>query len=259
VDAEERAELLAMRDLYCAAPAELSGPTWIETAGALCLAYPQLPARELNRVIGLGLTRPTSETDLDEVLAFFAERDAPAYISLAPAAQPQVQLERWLAARGLREGYAWQKFRHGGASAGRATTQLVVRETNDGLAFARAFIAGYGMPPFLRPWFAALPGRPGWHCFVAYEGDEPVGCGGLYIEEGIAWLGMGATTPERRGLGAQSAILAARVERARDLGCREIVTETGIPGPDGPGPSYRNILRAGFVESYVRPNWTVPT
>jgi hypothetical protein len=32
-------------------------------------------------------------------------------------------------------------------------------------------------------------------------------------------------------------------------------TETGAATTEGPGPSYRNILRGGFRESYLRPNW----
>ena len=47
-------------------------------------------------------------------------------------------------------------------------------------------------------------------------------------------------------------------ELNRTLGCAEIVTATGVPGPDGAGPSYRNIPRAGFVSTDVRPNWERP-
>jgi GNAT superfamily N-acetyltransferase len=69
---------------------------------------------------------------------------------------------------------------------------------------------------------------------------------------------FGATRPEHRGRGAQGAILAGRIERARDLGLRWLVTETGAPRQDGPGSSYRNILRAGFREIEVRPNLASP-
>lgn len=92
------------------------------------------------------------------------------------------------------------------------------------------------------------------------EGGEPVGCGALYVTEAprAGWLGLAATRPDRRSRGAQSVIFAARIERARELGCEAVVTETGVAGPDGPGPSYRNMLRAGFVPAYARPNWVRP-
>ena len=169
-------------------------------------------------------------------------------------------VEGWLRERGFAEAYPWQKFRHNGAAAGPVATELAVEETADGPGFAGALVTGYGLPPFLLPWLALLPGRPGWHCYVARDqaDGEAVAAGALYIEDGIGWLGMAATLGEQRGRGAQGAILAARIARAQELGCAEIVTETGVPGPGGPGPSYRNILRAGFVPTYVRPNWERP-
>ena len=82
--------------------------------------------------------------------------------------------------------------------------------------------------------------------------------GALFAHGEVGWLGFGATRPEHRGRGAQGAILAGRIERARGLGLRRLVTETGAPREDGPGPSYRNILRAGFREIEVRPNLASP-
>ena len=90
---------------------------------------------------------------------------------------------------------------------------------------------------------------------MAWAGDEPAGCGALYVEPPLAWLGMAATRPTHRRQGAQSAVLLARVEAARALGADALFTETGAAAGDGPGPSYRNIQRAGFRESYLRPNW----
>jgi GNAT superfamily N-acetyltransferase len=61
--------------------------------------------------------------------------------------------------------------------------------------------------------------------------------------------------PEHRGKGAQSALLAARIHRAVELGCDLLVTETGEQRDDRPSNSYRNILRAGFTEDAVTANW----
>ena len=62
-----------------------------------------------------------------------------------------------------------------------------------------------------------------------------------------------------RGRGAQSAILAARIEDARRQGCATVVTETGELEDDRPSSSYRNIVRAGFREAGVRPNYRAPS
>ena len=78
------------------------------------------------------------------------------------------------------------------------------------------------------------------------------------IDIAPAHIGLAATVPEHRGAGAQSALLATRIARARDLGCRSVYVETGERRPDRPDASYRNILRAGFEELYVLANWLSP-
>jgi hypothetical protein len=61
--------------------------------------------------------------------------------------------------------------------------------------------------------------------------------------------------PHTRGRGAQGALLAARILVARRLGLRHVVVETGEPVGGGPGTSWRNILRAGFLPVFLRPFW----
>jgi GNAT superfamily N-acetyltransferase len=80
----------------------------------------------------------------------------------------------------------------------------------------------------------------------------------VFAHGDVAWLGMAATLPEARGRGSQSAILARRIERAAELGCSVVATETGARTSDRPSGSYRNILRAGFEEAYLRPNFASP-
>lgn len=256
--ADELGELQANRDLYAAAAGVVAGPQSLDVGGALALVYPQVPARELNRILGLGLDRPATETGLDALIAFTVQQGAPPLVSLAPAALPSVAtIEGWLRDRGFQEGYPWQKFGHDGRPTPSFATDLAIEATAGGPEFAATLLKGYGLPPLMQPWVALLPGRPGWHCFVARDtvSGQAVATGALHVEGGVGWLGLAATLPDERGRGAQGAILATRIEAARALGCTDIVTETGVPGPDGPGPSYRNILRAGFVPTYVRPNW----
>ena len=111
------------------------------------------------------------------------------------------------------------------------------------------------MPDVFRDWLALLPARDGWHCFVAFEGDEPAGAGALYVAGKTGWLGIGATVPEHRGKGAQSALIAKRIEAAAELGCEVVVSETGKPIDGRAGPSYRNLVRAGLEPVYVRPSF----
>ena len=56
----------------------------------------------------------------------------------------------------------------------------------------------------------------GWDCWLALDGDEPAAAAGLFVAEGVGYLGFAATLPEHRGKGGQNALLAARIDqRAR--------------------------------------------
>jgi hypothetical protein len=57
--------------------------------------------------------------------------------------------------------------------------------------------------------------------------------------------------------GCQTALLRRRIRDAAAAGCETLLVETGERTGDRPSASYRNILRAGFREAYVRPNWVV--
>lgn len=87
-------------------------------------------------------------------------------------------------------------------------------------------------------------------------GATPAATGVLYVDGDFGWLGIGGTLPEHRRSGGQSAILAARIAKAAELGCRHLTTETGVPHPGEKGPSFANIQRAGFSIAYVRENFT---
>jgi GNAT superfamily N-acetyltransferase len=209
-------------------------------------------ATMFNRAAGLGLDQPVTEESLDEILAFLDGTRG--YVSLAPEAQP-VELTQWLEARGLAPGYAWTKFTRPVAGPPQADTELRVERVETGDAFGLAAARGFQVPDLFEDWLARLPGREGWHCFVAFDGDEPAGAGALYVTGTTGWLGIGATIPEHRGKGAQSALIVERIEAAAALGCEILITETGKPVNGRAGPSYRNLVRAGFEPAYVRPNY----
>ena len=208
----------------------------------------------VNRVLGLGLERPVTDDDLGAIEEFFAEAGTRYSVSVSPAAPG---LADALAARGYEPAYAWMTFRRD-LSPYEAKSELSLEEGDAANAadFARVVAAAYGMPAAAEPAVAVLCGRPGWHCFLTRDGDEPAGAGAMFVFERGAWLGFAGTAAEHRRKGSQGAILSARIERARELGVEVLATETGERQPDRPSNSYRNLLRAGFREHGLRPNYT---
>ena len=124
--------------------------------------------------------------------------------------------------------------------------------------FGQVVTEGFGLPPGIMPWIGQLAGRPNWVCVMAFADATPVAAGAAYINGEYAWLGFGATLPAHRQRGAQSALLARRLIEGAARGARVAVTETGERLPDKPSGSYRNILRAGFEEMYIRQNYMSP-
>lgn len=72
---------------------------------------------------------------------------------------------------------------------------------------------------------------------------------------GLALIRRLRTRGAGRGRGGQSAILAARLDAAKRFGAEIIATEAGESVSNRPFGSYQNILRAGFEEADVRPNY----
>jgi GNAT superfamily N-acetyltransferase len=253
-------EAAANRDMFAAAPAELAVHTE-EIAGATLLIAPQIPVPQFNRVIGLGDVRPATESTLDAVCAAYRAAGVPNFwLHQTPTAQP-LQLADWLRSRGfaLADRRSWAKFLRGTAPPSpREQTHLKIRAATsaDVEDFARIACAAFGMPDILRPWLAALAMRAGWQCYLAFDGPRPIAVGAMYIRQRVAWLGIGATLPEFRGRGAQSALLAQRIRAAIAAGCTTIATETGDPTGDEPNPSLRNIMRVGFVKVCSRLNYS---
>ncbi len=239
----EAAERAAFEDLMRASP-ELCRVA--EIGGATCLALPSLDSRMFNRVLGLQSTEP-----LDDIAAFYGE--IPWWVSDAHGLGAELE------ERGFVRDYGWMKFSRGvGPREARSDLHVVRVGPEAADDFAGVVVGAYGLPDWTGPLCANVVGRPGWSCYVAYEDDAPAGAGALFVHESIGWLGVAATLPEFRGRGAQSAILAARIEDARLRGCSRVVTETGELEQGRPSASYRNILRAGFREAGVRPNYRSP-
>jgi GNAT superfamily N-acetyltransferase len=229
----------------------------LRVAGATCTAAPAAPQNTmLNRVTGLGLERPPSESDLDTIDAFFGAHGTRYAVAASPLAAPD--LEQRLRARGFADGYAWMKFRRNVDEPPEAPTALHVEQVADGAQFGALVAAAFELPPRIASMFVRLPALAGWHCFVAYDEDEPAAAAALFTDRTVGWLGAAGTRAEFRGRGAQTALLAARIRRARELGLKALATETGERREGRPGGSYRNILRAGFEEAYLRPNLVAP-
>lgn len=258
----QRAEIAGYRDVWRAAPAHLAerwGVAALDLGDAVCLACAGVPGSPmLNHAVGLGVTEPATEDDIDALERFYGGLGTGYTVAVAPGSG---DLDARLRARGFADDRPWMTFHReaGPLDAPPGDVRIVDADAGTADAFGGIVAAAFALPPELAAWLAAIVGRPGWTCQLAVLGDVPVGAAALFVEGDSAWFTFGATLPEHRGHGAQGRLFASRARRALDLGVRHFVTETGAPlDGEGLGPSHRNMLRAGFAEVELRPNLAAP-
>jgi ribosomal protein S18 acetylase RimI-like enzyme len=262
----ETADAGAARDLAAAADratARALGIRWTTLGGATALAASHLDVLAYNRVVGLGLDRPAADPLLDRALAWFQAADVPRFfVQVSPYAAPP-DLTGRLAARGLAHYNNWVKLWRPvdrPTPAADCAFRIVEAGPEHAQAFGALLARNFGIPGAAAGWLARLVGRDGWRNFVALDGGTVVATGSLFRVGDAGWMGFAATEGTSRGRGAQSALIARRIETARALELRTLVVETAEDTPDRRAPSFHNLRRLGFEPAYIRPNylWTAP-
>jgi hypothetical protein len=252
----ERLEIAGYRDVFDAAPAHLVselGIRWADVGGAACRAVAAAPGhRIVNHVAGLGLDESPSDTELLAIERFYA--GTPYVVSLAPTTNG---LGTRLNHRGLAMHNRWGKFVRSVGVSPLVRTDLrvaAVANTTQAAAFGEILVTSFFLPAAAAPWFAALCGRPGWFCYLAWDDTTPVAAAAMRCADGVGWLFGASTLPGHRGRGAQNALLRARLMEAQTRGCTTVMVEAATDEHGRPGASWRNIERAGFALAYTRPN-----
>lgn len=218
-----------------------------------------LPSGQLpNLVLGAGEEGALDSGELEDAVEWADALGVGYSVPVTPSAPEAASVEAWLETNGFSRGYAWMKFVRDASPADPDEASGVgVRElaAGEGLALGTIAASGFRLPDWAAGLFAGLPGRDGWRCYVASVGGADAACAAMLIADGIAQFGIAATLEGSRGRGCQLALLRRRIADAAAAGCHTLFVETGERVDDKPSGSYRNILRAGFAEAYLRPNW----
>ena len=163
-------------------------------------------------------------------------------------------------ARGYGHYFSWVKWwRDASPPPPVSTTLRIARAApTDADAVAELVTTVFAQPPSSGRAAAQKIGAPEWRHFLAWDDTTPVAIAATHIAGEGAWFGITGTLPAYRRRGAQLALLAARIDAAREAGCRLLVVETGPDSPERPNPSYHNVQRAGFQIAYERASWVYP-
>lgn len=260
--AVERAEAVYFRRFLDGAPTDARARLGIRTAevrDGVATVVTADPSGYWTKALGFGTEGPVDDALLDEVTTFSRAAGAVSgIVTVAPAFLP-ADWDEMAARHGLEHRSTWSKFacRVDEVVAHESDrSDLPVRRLThtDAPAWARIIREAFGMTdPDLTPMLLGAIEDPVAQVFGAFDGDLLVGAGALHVVDGVGSLNTGGTLPSHRRRGVQTALLAARAAAAAASSCRLLTAETG--SAEG-NPSYRNLVRAGFVHQYDRHNWT---
>jgi GNAT superfamily N-acetyltransferase len=264
VVALEVAEMTASVDLYRSAGREVveHGGIVVENLedGAV-LAATQLDVLALNRAIGVGLHGRPSDAALGRAVGAFRAIGSPRFFFQVAPVEGTRDLGERLEALGLRHYNNWMRLTREltdlpSPPASSVTTESIGPEHAG--TFSGIVAAAFGYPPAISPITASVVGRHRWTHYLAYEGGEAIGTAAMFVAGEAAWFGFAATAAERRGKGAQTALIIRRLHDAAAAGCRWVSVEAAEQTPEREAPSLRNLTRLGFTVAYRRPNyiWT---
>lgn len=233
------------------------GAKWIEVGGALAM-FDGVES-PLTQTFGLGLFEDTTDEHLDELEAFFIERNAPVIHEVSPMADPSHM--KLLA----RRGYSPVELTSvmimplddadilSRAANPDITTRVIEKDEVD--IWARAASLGWstempGMEDFMFDFCRIGAQCDGAYPFIAELDGEPISTAAFLMYDGVALLAGSSTIPERRNQGGQAALLNARLKFARDNRCT-----LAIIGANPGSQSQKNGQRNGFQIAYTRTKW----
>lgn len=233
------------------------GAKWIEVAGAFAMF--DGAESPLTQTFGLGVFAEITDKELGEIEAFFKLHNAPVFHEVSPMADPS--LLSLLNARGYQPIELTSVMFRILKSENEISlpknqnirTRIIGADEID--VFAKTAVKG---------WSAEMPGFESFgldfckvsansksaSSFMAEIEGVPVATGTLFIVDDVAEFGGASTIPEARNQGAQNTLLAARLNYARERGCK-IAMIGALPGSQ----SQRNAEKNGFRIAYTRIKW----
>jgi GNAT superfamily N-acetyltransferase len=229
-----------------------SGAGVLDVAGGVAIQAGR--GSPLTQALALGLGGPVTAAELDAAEAQLCpDGTGTRQLELCPFVDPS--LPALLAARGYRV-HEWQLAWTRAvpdAALDPPPSSITVRRARPGEedSYARLLLRAF-LETDAVPQAAVALVRPtgfaeGYELYFACLDGEPVGGGTLAVVDGVALINGSGVLPAFRGRGAQGALIRARLDRARALGCTRAYSCTQ-PGT----ASRRNMERHGFHVAYPK-------
>lgn len=258
----EEVECAAFADCYRAVPRDVAkecGVAVYEVGEAIATVAACADVLALNRMMGPGMLASGDAAAFDAILRHYEDAGVPRVFVQADPVTANADVAELVRARGGNHYNNWVKLYRGVEPIPPVKSDLrtEVVSVAHAAAFSQIVAESFGWPEAFQKVVAAGVGREGWRHYMAFDGDTPVATAALFVSGKTGWIDFAATLEGYRGRGAQGKLTEIRFLDAAELGCDLLVVETAQQTPEHDAPSYRNMLRYGFKEAYVRPNYLI--
>jgi hypothetical protein len=233
-----------------------SDASWIEVGGT----YAMFDGLEspLTQTFGLGVFEEVTSEILEKIESFYSEHGSPVFHEVSPMAD--MSLLALLAERGYRplELTSVMYLELDGLELPlplnpNITTRILDAQNADLWAetAAKGWATEYeGVADFMLGFGKIAARTAGGRPFVAELDGQPIATGGFQVYDDVCILAGASTIPEARRIGAQNALLSARLRFAKQLGCN-LAMMCALPGSQ----SQKNAQKNGFNIAYTRIKW----
>ena len=207
----------------------------------------------LNFILGAGAPGAIEDDHLPAAVRWMERHDVDFRVPLTPGLPEQQAAEEWLRRHRYRllEGPV-KLLRDGSPPSFSRPPGIDIYERVDPWedeAFGDPLAESLGFASWAATFFLDLPGTPGWRCYCAVDGDEPLAYVAMHQHDDVAVLALASRlVPAGEGSG-QRAVLHRCIADAAAAGCQTIaVAEAGC----APAVSDRESLASAGFEGAVR-------
>jgi hypothetical protein len=219
------------------------------------------PALDINRAFLLRETSERIDDLIDEVIAYFKERDLPATIMVSPACTPADLPGRLLSRGFVRQepDECWLVMEHIQArKVPRTDPKVVVKpvQKEDAGLFAETMVAAYDMTPDWVPMLEKVLepsiGHPNIDHYLAFIDQKPAATMTTMQYKDYVVVGSGGVLPQHRGSTLLFNVSVIALAQAREKGADTILGQTTV------GPMFERFLRiSGFKQAFKRQGYVL--
>lgn len=198
----------------------------LDVAGALVTIDPAetspYPWANPNRAAFLGCEQTVGPVSIDLVVRAFRRAEVPRFFFWMYPCPQFKPMRTWLAERGFTrvEDNTFPVLVRRAIGGALPPTSLEVRQVGhwEAARQQQRLADIYGGAEEERA-FRQTVGQPGFHHFMAFDGDDAVAAALLWTKGDFGYLAAASTAEAYRARGAHSALIQARLNKAAQLGC----------------------------------------